>query len=125
MIITPTSLTIKLTCIGLTSNMTDKKVFTANVGYQFRIAEHAQSPTESDETRHLLVKTTTFLQQKLQKNIRILTLIFLYFLHSNLLLYNITVCTLNHDYWHNLPKIRIAPRAKISDFLNLKNELIF
>ena len=27
------------------------KVFTANVGYQFRIAEHAQNPTESDETR--------------------------------------------------------------------------
>ena len=31
--------------------MTDKKVFTANVGYQCRIAEHAQNPTESDETR--------------------------------------------------------------------------
>ena len=31
--------------------MIDEKVFTANVGYQCRIAEHAQNPTESDETR--------------------------------------------------------------------------
>ena len=31
--------------------MTYEKVFTANVGYQFRIAERAQNPTESDETR--------------------------------------------------------------------------
>ena len=46
-------------------------------------------------------------------------------LHSNLLLNTITVSILNHDYWHNLPKVRIAPRAKILDFLNMKNELIF
>ena len=52
MIITPTNYDhFKLTCIGLTSNMTDEKVFTANVEYQCRIAEHAQNPTESDETR--------------------------------------------------------------------------
>ena len=42
---------LKLTCTGFTSNMTDEKVFTANVGYQCRIAEHAQNPIESDETR--------------------------------------------------------------------------
>ena len=76
-----------------------------------------------------LLKRTHFYSNSFKK-IEYLTLIFLYFvhnrcLHSNLLLNTLTVCILNHYCQYNLPRIRISPRAKISDFLNLKNELIF
>ena len=77
-----------------------------------------------------LLKRPHFYSNSFKKISEYLTMIFLYFvhircLHSNLLLNTLTACILNHDCWDNLPKIRIFPRVKIPDSLNLKNELIF